>query len=556
MPPLNPVEFNPYPDYTSSEYLQKHHQVQACYLDEAGTVPAPSVYAYPGVPQNMSLPFYGSYDLLGLEEKMCFDRYSRFAPYGYGTTPEQGGLGPGNKSESHGAEKVFYKTGIVNYTNVDWGTMQNKCFEKNKPRFEKTQPTGHERIPRHAYVLRIWQDFHFNEHQMYTLRAMINELSLKSGGEYDVHFLLHIKNTSLPIWASDEVYTRVIQENMPQEFWNMTTLWSEEQMVTYYPHPWPPSFENVANAAIHGVYRSPHFALQWFSQKHPEYDFYWNWEMDLRYTGHYYEFNTRIGDWAKKQPRKGLWERNERFYIPAFHGSWDNFTELVESETKQERRVPIWGPVTFPNNGALKSPAYSTPPTSYDEDKYEWGVGEEADYLSFNPIFDPSKTNWVFRNDITGYDLELEKPPRRSAIITVARLSKRLLDVMHEETWRLRHSMFPEMWPTTVAMHHGLKAVYVPHPTYFDRDWDLEKMDQIFNHPREVWESTFGWGEHNLLGSSFYYNSGFSGALWRRWLGQAENGEGGKKWEEDRTGRLCLRSTLHHPIKNELGSMD
>jgi len=556
MPPLNPVEFNPYPDYTSFEYLQKHHKVEACYLDDVDSVPAPSVYAYPGIPQNMSLPFYGSYELLGMEEKMCFDRYSRFAPYGYGYTPEQGGLGPGNKSENTGAEKVFYKTGIINYTNIDWGTAQSRCLEKNKARFDKTQPAGRERIPRHAYVLRIWQDFYFNEHQMYSLRAMINELSLKSGGEYDVHFLLHIKDTSLPIWASDEAYAQAIRENMPQEFWNMTTLWSEEQMISYYPHPWPPSFENVAGSGIHGVYRSAHFALQWFAQKHPEYDFYWNWEMDLRYTGHYYEFNTRIGEWAKKQPRKGLWERNERFYIPAFHGSWDNFTELVEFETKQEGREPIWGPVTFPNNGSLKPPAYSVPPTTYDKDNYEWGVGEEADFLSFNPIFDPAKTNWVFRNDITGYDLELEEPPRRSAIITVARLSKRLLDVMHEETWRHKHSMFPEMWPPSVAMHHGLKAVYVPHPTYFDRDWDLEKMDQIFNHPREVWESPFGWGEHNLLGSSFYYNSGFSGALWRRWLGQAENGEGGRKWEEKRTGRMCLRSTLHHPIKNELGSMD
>ena len=120
----------------------------------------------------------------------------------------------------------------------------------------------------------------------------------------------------------------------------------------------------------------------------------------------------------------------------------------------------------------------------------------------------------------------------------------------------MKHTMFPEMWPPTVAMHHGLKAVYVPHPVHFDRDWDVSYMNQILNYPVNTWDSPFGWGEHNMLGGSFYYNSGFSGALWRRWLGQWENGEGGRKQEEAGTGRMCLRGTLHHPIKHEKGPED
>ncbi|PSK60413.1 hypothetical protein B9Z65_563 [Elsinoe australis] len=556
MPPLNPVPFNPYPKYESKEYLANHFKVEKCFLDEDEKVPAPDVYVYPGIPQNMSQPFFGSYDNLGLEDNVCFERFGRFGPYGYGYTPEQGGLGPGNKSEKVGSEKVFFQTGIINYTNIDWGTLQDNCYEKNRIRFEGSSNRKLQKVKRHAYVLRIWEDFYFNEHQMFSLRAMINELSLKSGGEYDVHFLLHVKNNSIPVWANNEIYAQFVRDNMPQEFWNMTTLWSEAQMEYYYPGPFGESFANIAGSGIHGVYRSAHFALQWFAQQHPDYDFYWNWEMDLRYTGHYYEFNTRIGDWAKQQPRKGLWERNERYYIPEIHGSWTNFTDMVERETKTSRRKPIWGPVTFDNSGMIEPSADNKPKKSYAEDNFEWGVGEDADFISFNPIFDPARTNWVFRDDITGYDMEKEKPPRRCAIITVARLSKKLLDLMHEETWKMRHSMFPEMWPPTVALHHGLKAVYAPHPVYFDRDWELEYMDNVFNKPREEWESPFGWGEHNQLGSSFYYNSGFSGALWRRWLGQAENNEGGRKAEEQGTGRMCLRSSLHHPIKHELGPMD
>jgi hypothetical protein len=115
----------------------------------------------------------------------------------------------------------------------------------------------------------------------------------------------------------------------------------------------------------------------------------------------------------------------------------------------------------------------------------------------------------------------------------------------------MRHSMFSEMWPPSIALHHGLKAVFVPHPVYFDRDWPLTVLDRVFNHPRKETDSVFGGAEHSMQGNSFYYNSGFSGALWRRWLGKEENGEGGIEEEERGTGRMCLKPMLHHPIKNE-----
>ena len=124
---------------------------------------------------------------------------------------------------------------------------------------------------------------------------------------------------------------------------------------------------------------------------------------------------------------------------------------------------------------------------------------------------------------------------------------------MHEETYRLKRTAFPEMWPPTVAYHHGLKSLYAPHPVFFDRNWDLDYMNQIFNYPKKDIDSPFGWGEHNLLGSSFYYNSGFSGALWRRWLGAPENNEGGRFEEDNGSGRMCLGGILFHPIKFERG---
>lgn len=553
-PPMDPVRFHPYPDYNSSKYLQDHYPVEQCFLDNDDRIPAPEIFAYPGVPQNMSAPFFGSYQELGLSDDVCFERYGRLGPYGYGYDRKKGGLGLGQKSEKEGSDKVFSQMAHIDYTSMDWGTSQKRCYEKNKARFEGKGPDSQKKkVARQAYVLRTWQGYDYDEHQMASLRAMISELSLKSGGEYDVHFLMHVKDNGLALWTDKSIYQKVIEDNMPEEFWNMTTLWSDNLMRLYYPEPFPDNVENPSEHPVHSVYRSAHFSVQWFAQQHSEYDFYWNWEMDLRYTGHYYEFHNQIGEWAKKQPRKGAWERSSRYYIPQHHGSWSDFVEMVEEETFAEKHKPVWGPPEFKNNGLVPAPNDTKPPTSYIKDKYEWGVGEEADLITFNPIFDPDPTDWVFRQDVNGYDKDFPVPPRRTAIITVSRFSKRLLDIMHQETYIFRHTMFPEMWPPSCALQHGLKAVYAPHPVYFDRNWPLEHMDKTFNH---MADKIYGEAEHSFAGSSFYYNSGFAGALWRRWLGYSELKEGGKKAEQYGSGRMCLRSTLLHPIKKEAGPID
>ncbi|KAI1381823.1 hypothetical protein F4677DRAFT_5460 [Hypoxylon crocopeplum] len=560
-PPFDPVVVNPYPDFGSNDYLKDHQPVQRCYVDENEKYPAPDIFAYPGIPAGMTAPYWGSYESLGVAPDRCFERFGRFGPYGYNYNPSEGGLGLSNNSAHAGVDKLQEMFTKVDYRNVNWGKAQKKCFEKNQKRFDPEAASedgadGSKKVvKRSAYVLRTWTGYKYTDIQLLSLRAMINELSLKSGGEYDVHLLVHVKDDTIPIWASEEIYNQTLRENVPEEFWDMTTLWSVQQMRTYYPGPFrdEDNVENHSNGDVHGVYRSAHFALQWFSQQHQEYDFVWNWEMDIRYTGHYYEFHNGVSNWAAEQPRKLLWERSSRFWIPGVHGSWSKFSQLVEQETLERHEKPVWGPVKFPTSGSgmISSPKENTPPTKIEDDDYTWGVGEDADLIVFDPLFDPAKTNWVFRNDVTGYNTSLETPPRRAAIITVARLSRQLLNTMHEETYRTHHTMFPEMWPPTVALHHGYKAVYAPHPVYFDRKWPLDTMDKIFNYPPVPQESPFGWGEHNMQGGSFYYNAGFSGALWRRWLGAKENGEGGKKTEESGSGRMCLRGMLYHPIKSE-----
>lgn len=116
-----------------------------------------------------------------------------------------------------------------------------------------------------------------------------------------------------------------------------------------YPGPFY-NDTKISQQPIHYVYRSAHMPLQHFAIQHPEYQFSWNWETDIRYTGHYYELFQQLGQWAKDQPRKGLWERNAKYYIPALHNDWKGFSNTVQEENRNGGNQAIRGPVSFPRS--------------------------------------------------------------------------------------------------------------------------------------------------------------------------------------------------------------
>ncbi|KAG7289635.1 hypothetical protein NEMBOFW57_006010 [Staphylotrichum longicolle] len=545
-----PTPFVPQPDYQSAEYTARYHEVAPCYLDKENKIPIPDLYAYDGIIQGQSEPVMGSHSLLGLRGDICFDRFGRYGPYGLGYSFDGGGMGVGLDTERDGSEAVWEKSGKINYDAIDWGDAQNRCYESQKKRFidvdtrshsssaatpaSTERPSRHrehqkEKIPRTAVVIRAYAGFQWTHHAVLNFRAMISELSLRSGGEYAVHFLLHVRDDEEAIWADPITAQRVLDDYIPEEFHGITTLWSEDQMRLIYPGDFGNGFANPSGADIHGVYRSAHMALQHFALNHPEYEHFWNWELDVRWLGNYYELFDRLGKWAKQQSRVEAWERSARYYIPRYHGDWANFTALVHNETLASGTPPILGPVSFPGRLSLHP---------------DCGVGEDADLITLNPLFDADGSNWVFQSDISGYDTALPQPPRRAAIVTASRLSRRLLAAMHEETWRLRHTMFSEMFPASVALHHGLKALFAPHPVLLDREWDLDAVDAAFNGGRDHTAGGKGspfdlYNEHNHKGTSWYYHSEFAGLLWRRWLGYAEHD--GRGANGGRAGEGTLR---------------
>lgn len=616
------LPFNPYPDYQSAAYKVEYGEKHDCFLDSEDPIQIPRVRYYEGMPFGQPDAVMGSHNVLGLQEDVCFERFGRLGPYGYGYSVRRGGTGAGLNGEREGADDMWKGRGSsieVDYTGVQWVAAQDACVYKNRMRFGdvanttssnenflqmhagKTQNDARPRavdgetpktsnqtkvvhgvphtiaktfLPRTAIVIRTWWDRQYSAEDITYLRSMIVELSLLSGGEYTIQFLIHVRDDNVPIWADRKIYDRVLENSLPKEFRGMGFLWSERQMSLIYGGLQESFFRGLP---VHGVYRGAYMALQYFSHQNSQYDYLWNWEMDVRYTGQWYHLFDRVSQWSKGQPRKGLWERNGRFYIPSVHGTWEDFKQMVRVQSEMGTDTPnnVWsglkaGAAGIPGSpqGKTNKPVWgpegpadmlggqddASPPTTLDKDKYSWGVGEEADLITFSPLFDPDGTTWFYVNDVTGYNTTQGLPPRRATIGTSSRLSRRLLQTMHRETVLERHHMFSEMWPASIALHHGYKAVYAPHPVYIDRRWPTAYLAGVMNGGRNgasggARTSVYGGREHNFKGTTWFYDAGFAPNLWRRWLGYKVDNDGGEQEEMAGEGRMCLPGMLLHPVK-------
>jgi hypothetical protein len=355
----SPGRFDPYPTYGLGGDRRSYAPPVKCYVDPKEKREVPQLLAFNGTTQGLPDPVMGSYDLFGLRKDVCFERHGRLGPYGFGYSRKFGGSGAGIDGDREGSEHVWDGELEIDYRKVNWAQVQKKCEQENAHRFKpmpKQRPnqffTGSpvnkrelstsadeelnvqepgELLNRTVVLIRTWTGFEYDAEDMFYLRALVNELSIQSGTEYVVHFLIHVKDDNAQIWADDDTYERVLNDALPAEFQGMGSLWSERQMGLIYGGVAESFYRDLP---VHGAYRSTYMPVQYFAHMHPEFDFIWHWEMDIRYTGHFYHLFQQVSQWAKKQPRKGLWERNGRFYVPAEHGSWEDFRQMVRIQTE------------------------------------------------------------------------------------------------------------------------------------------------------------------------------------------------------------------------------
>ncbi|KAF9239770.1 hypothetical protein CBS147339_9025 [Penicillium roqueforti] len=520
------------------------------------------VSVYPGIPRDFPLPLLGSYAAIGIDAYTCANRFSRLGAYGYSDDPQP----------------------HINLSEANWGALQLQCVERNAARYSTRQTDSHSIksiLPLHpplssrkflrdrpssatrdlkhksrsAVILRAWHDIDWTENLKQCVRSLIMELSLHSGGEYEVFILCHVKDKDIPYTDDDEAMQSVKSRFVPREFLDVTILFNDETLKTWYP--------KVDEHSTNYQYWQP---VQIFSQSFQEFEYYWQLEMDARFMGHSYHFLEKSVEFAKRQPRKYLWERNAYFYLPGIHGSWQDFVRMVGSSVNG--RGSVWGPQGTSDTTPV-GPKPTTP--SPEDDKYEWGVGEEADFISFLPIFDPVDTKWTFSNRLWGVS---ENTPRRASPVAMGRISKILVQQMHDLQIQ-GMGLVSEMTAPSLALWHGLKAVHVPHPVYIDGKWTAKELGRILNpgEPQKInggsdsiWNWDHRW-DHILYRLSYMFSTQTSEDLYRRWLGypidpnqftdgsyhqdpQGRNWFDGGDLREDLYGPLCFPSMLLHPVKN------
>ncbi|KAJ5196597.1 Protein of unknown function DUF3405 [Penicillium cf. viridicatum] len=314
----------------------------------------------------------------------------------------------------------------------------------------------------------------WSENLKQNVRSLVMELSLHSGGEYEVFLLVHVKDESVPIYTDDaDVMKEIKAQFIPREFRDMAVLFNEKTLESWYPR--------VEEHSANFQYWQP---VQIFSQMFQDFEYYWQLEMDSRFTGHSYHFLEKSAKFEKRLPRKYLWERNAYFYIP--------------------------GP---------------KPPVTFSEDdKYEWGVGEKADLITFLPIFDPTDTQWLFRNLLWGLP---EDVPRRTSPVAMGRVSRELLHQMHIIQIQRGMGLVSEMTPPSLALWHRLKAVHVPQPLHLDGKWTSKEIGQIMNPgkpdkinggPDSFWNWDHLW-DHILYRLTYMFTTQTTEDFYRRWLG-------------------------------------
>ncbi|KAJ5936896.1 hypothetical protein N7466_003346 [Penicillium verhagenii] len=539
------IPYNPYPDYNSVVWRAEWKgEYQQC-TGPAGILLDTSnrdlmMKAYKWNTSSFPSPVFGSYESWNLDNSLCTDRYSQYSAYGYGN--ESGGI----------------------WANVNLGELQHDCLQRNAERYEQRdatkkgltldkiydnnvtknastsnaeeQSTGPDYHTRTAIILRSWINKVYTENDLHFIRSMVMELSLFSGAEYEVILLVDSTGTDLPDPTDKAGLDEFKNKHLPQDLHEIAVFFDEDMLAEWYP-----------KIDVHVAILQYFQPIQIFSRLNPQYDYIWQFELDSRYTGHLYHFLEQAATFAKQQPRKNLWERNSHFYIPAVHGPWSEFTKTINRRMADTQE--IWGP--HPAIGIhVEKDAPKVPASDDPASQSNWGVGEEADVITWMPQFDPRKTGWPFRDRIFNF-WQMGETPVRASPVAMSRVSARLLALMHADKTRRGFGLASEMSPVSWALYYGLKSVQVPLPIYHELSWDPVELDRRANSgkpgrvnagPDSVWS----WGMHDdiLLKLSYMFSSKFPEKLYRAWLGL----DGAGDWEKSHR-RLCLPPMLLHPVK-------
>ncbi|KAK3937775.1 hypothetical protein QBC46DRAFT_451677 [Diplogelasinospora grovesii] len=492
------------------------------------------------------LPWVGSYETLGLPTTwMTLD--GRYGPYGYGE------------------DRAGYGRKKVDWDRIDWGDLQNKCFERNAHRFPEsarkldnmldTIRFGYRNITqipevrhwhefkdtrRTAILVRAWEGYEYKQEDMVYLRSLIVETSLRTGAEYHVILLVNIKDMDRKIFSSPESYTQALKDaGIPQELQSIAVLWDDHLLASWYP-------DVPEHRTMWQVYQP----VQLFALHYPEFDHFWQVELDMRFTGDAGVYLDRLSEFARNEPRKQALERATFQHMQSLIGDYDTFFAAVDEVNKGGSWA--WGPVHVPEI----EPVGPAPPTKLpQEEDFQWGRGEEADVIVTSLCNNASAaTSWVFRDWIGGFGQGMQTP-RFFCPPAITRQSRSLLFVAHEAQLGQGLRVPSEATPASFALWHGLKLSYPPQPVFWRDPNDIDyQLGWWKGGPRN---SSTGIGPDSIDhprgdGLSFWWESSWPRQVFDAWDGKPLEEGVHFPWiltkEED--GRVYIPNMMMHPMKH------
>ena len=302
-----PVRYDPYPKYNSDDWKKAGH---AQYFPCKGATgePVEDLLVFKGRPREWPLPRFGSYDALNMDPNLCWERETRLGPYGLHRQFKKVGGEPqplnfdtvnwgdlqrmcvNKNAQRFEMNRERVNEYLNNYSETVIGPHEPENpqepvqAQKSKrdvspeteggssavpinadtappvanpqPEVESSEHVKHPRAPTKDYVseprtailLRSYTGKDYTENDKQTIRALVSELSLKTGGQYEVFLLVQVKDNNLRIFDNEDVYQKVLSQSVPPEFRSMTILWNDDIVWQLYPKLTDPESKNVHTA--------------------------------------------------------------------------------------------------------------------------------------------------------------------------------------------------------------------------------------------------------------------------------------------------------------------
>jgi hypothetical protein len=125
-----PLEYNPYPEYNSEAWkLVNEGEYVAC---EGAEGLINNVMAFSGHSKAFADPHMGSYQLLGIDDNLCFERETRLESYGHA---EAVTALPDVSPSAENAKRREDLQIPLKWEQVNWGNLQDRCLELNLGRY-------------------------------------------------------------------------------------------------------------------------------------------------------------------------------------------------------------------------------------------------------------------------------------------------------------------------------------------------------------------------------------------------------------------------------------